>query len=246
MRLVLPLNDADPAETAQPPAAPSRRARRRIDFDFCLPGHTVLADDLENVPLTSLSYTVLDTETTGLDPSAGDEIIAIGAIRIVNGRILRQELFDALVDPRRPISGESEAVHGISRDMLRGQPTIEQVLPRLHRFVQDTVIVGHDVAFDMRFFEIKEAVSGVRFGNPVLDTLLLESIVTPHQEDRRLEAISRRLGVTASGRHTALGDSLITAEIFLAMIPLLSERGIATLGEATKACGTSRFANRHY
>jgi len=108
------------------------------------------------------------------------------------------------------------------------------------------VIVGHDVAFDMRFFEIKEKSAGVRFSNPVLDTLLLESIVTPNQEDRTLEAISRRLGVTASGRHTALGDSLITAEIFLAMIPLLSESGIHTLTDARKACRGSRFAKRRY
>ncbi len=238
--LVLPLSDADPTESTSAPAAGG------VDFDFRLPRHAAFGDDFANAPLTSLSYTVIDTETTGLDPSGGDEIIAIGAIRIVNGRILRQEMFDALVNPRRPISQQSRAIHGISQDMLRGQPTIEQLLPRLHRFAQETVIVGHDVAFDLRFFELKEGISGVRFSNPVLDTLLLESVITPNQEDRRLEAIARRLGVTVSGRHTALGDSLITAEIFLAMLPLLSERGIRTLGEARKACGASRFANRKY
>lgn len=239
--LVLPLSDADPADTAAAPGSADG-----IDFDFHMPGPARHGDDLDSVPLTSLSYTVIDTETTGLDPSGGDEIIAIGAIRIVNGRILRQEMFDTLVNPRRPISDESAVIHGISQDMLRGQPSIEQILPRLHRFVQDTVIVGHDAAFDLRFFELKEEVCGVRFSNPVLDTMLLESVVTPNQEDRRLEAISQRLGVVASGRHTALGDSLITAEVFLAMIPLLSERGIRTLGDARKACGASRFANRKY
>lgn len=240
--LVLPLSDADPTETASAPAA----AGGGVDFDFCLPRRVALGDDLDNVPLTGLSYTVIDTETTGLDPSGGDEIIAIGAIRIVNGRILRQEMFDALVNPRRSISVESEAIHGISQNMLRGYPMIEQVLPKLHRFVQETFIVGHDVAFDLRFFELKEGISGVRFTNPVLDTLLLESVITPNQGDRRLEAISQRLGVTACGRLTALGDSLITAEIFLAMLPLLAERGIRSLGEARTACGASRFANRKY
>jgi DNA polymerase-3 subunit epsilon len=242
--LVLPLSDTDASETAVAPVG----GPAGIDFDFRLPGRSGAAaqEDLDGVPLTELGYTVIDTETTGLDPSAGDEIIAIGAIRIFNGRILRQEMFDTLVNPRRPISEQSMAIHGISQDMLRGQPTIEQVLPHLHRFVQDTVIVGHDAAFDLRFFELKERISGVRFSNPVLDTLLLDSVVSPNQEDRRLESICKRLGVTASGRHTALGDSLITAEIFLAMIPLLSERGIATLGEARKACLRSRFANRRY
>jgi DNA polymerase-3 subunit epsilon len=70
--------------------------------------------ELDDRPLTELSYTVFDTETTGLQPSQGDEIIQIGATRIVNRRLLRHECFDQLIDPRRPLSQQSVEVHGIT------------------------------------------------------------------------------------------------------------------------------------
>ena len=107
-------------------------------------------------PLSELAYTVFDTETTGLDPSGGDEIIQIGAARIVNSRLLRQETFDQLVDPRRPVKPESVAIHGLSDSALHGQPGAEVVLPAFHDFCADTVLIAHNAAFDMRFLNLKE------------------------------------------------------------------------------------------
>jgi DNA polymerase-3 subunit epsilon len=85
---------------------------------------------------------VFDTETTGLNPAEGDEIIALGAVRILNGRLLAGETFECLVDPQRSLPDASVAVHGITREMLAGQPTIDGVLPRFRRFAEDTVLVG--------------------------------------------------------------------------------------------------------
>lgn len=213
------------------------------DFDFHLFEHRSSGPaDLAPLPLDRLSVTVLDTETTGLDPDQGDEIIAIGAIRVVNGRILRQESFDSFVRPTRRISEASNAIHGITADMLRAQPPIEEVLPRLRRFVEDTVIVGHNVDFDMRFFAAAGPSTGVLFENVVLDTLLLECALNASLEDRSLEGIAGRLGIAVTGRHTALGDALTTAEIFIAMIPLLAARGVRTLGEARQLCLNSPYA----
>ena len=76
----------------------------------------------------------------------------------------------------------------------------------------------------------------------MLDTLLLEYALNPNQEDKSLEAIAGRLGLQVTGRHTALGDALSTAEIFLALIPLLAEHGIRTLGDAVAACRASPYA----
>jgi len=215
-------------------------------YDFDLFEHIGGVGALAERKLSELSYTVFDTETTGLEPSAGDEIISIGAVRIVNGRVLKQEVFEQLVNPRRPISRESTAIHGIDDKQVANEPPIEQVLPRLHRFCEDTVLVAHNAAFDMRFLELKEAATGVRFGQPVLDTLLLSAVVHPSMDNHHLDLIAERVGVRVIGRHTALGDALLTAEVFLRLVPLLAERGIVTLGQALEASRATYHSRLQY
>jgi len=242
-RFLLPLaGAAEQLEAAQV----VRGASRPEYYDFDLFRTSEQTRELAARRLTELSYTVFDCETTGLDPSAGDEIIQIGATRIVNGKLRRDESFERLVDPRRPISAASMSIHGIRPEMVAGQPTIETVLPAFHAFAQDTVLVGHNVAFDMRFLQLKEAAAGVAFEQPVLDTLLLSSLVHPQQESHRLEAIAERLGVPMLGRHTALGDAIVTAEVFLKLVPLLAERGFTTLGEVREAAQKTYYARVTY
>ena len=230
-RLLLPTTQPKTTRPARPQIQSSRP--EYYDFDlFRQPGQT---PELESHPLTELTYTVFDTETTGLNPSDGDEIISISAVRIVNGRLLRQEIFDQLVDPQRALSRASTEVHGISAEMLTGQPVVEQVLPLLFRFSEGTVLVAHNAAFDMRMLQLKEAQTGLKFTNPVLDTLLLSAVIHPTQKDHSLEAIAERLGINITGRHTSLGDAMLTGEIFLKQISLLADQGIITFGEARRA-----------
>jgi DNA polymerase-3 subunit epsilon len=215
-------------------------------YDFDIFDWSERSREQEDSALSALSYTVFDTETTGLDPSGGDEIIQIGATRIVNGKLLRGESFERLVDPHRPLSPESVAIHGIRAAMLEGQPNIAEVLPTFRAFVADTVLVAHNAAFDMRFLQLKQAATGVEFDVPVLDTLLISALLHPNQDSHQLEAIAERLGVTINGRHTALGDALVTAEVFIRMLPLLSERGIITLGQLREACEQTYYARIRY
>lgn len=238
LRLWLPL-----AEAAEQPSGPEARP---VYYDFDLFAASAARRALDDQPLSSLAYTVFDTETTGLDPVGGDEIIQIGAFRILNGRLLESEHLDQLVDPRRSLPEAGIAIHGIRPEMLRDQPTIESVLPAFYAFAKDTVLVGHNVGFDLRFLALKEASTGLRFDQPVLDTLLLASLVHPNAGTFSLEAIAGRLGLTIAGRHTALGDARATAEVFLAMLPLLEQRGIRTLGEARAAAQRSFHAHLRY
>jgi DNA polymerase-3 subunit epsilon len=214
------------------------------DFDLfqMSEGHHALDDR----PLRSLIYTVFDTETTGLNPSQGDEIIQIGATRIVNGKLLRQDAFEQLIDPGRSIPAASIPIHGITPAMVQGQPRIGQVLPVFHAYASDTVLVAHNAAFDMKFLQLKERSTGLRFDQPVLDTLLLSAVIHPHQDSHHLEAIAQRMNITVLGRHTALGDALVTAEVFLRMIPLLAEMGILTLGQAREAAQKTYHARLEY
>jgi len=218
------------------------------DFDLFT---TDLPTELRQQSLKALIYTVFDTETTGLNISAPseadrDRVISIGAVRIVNGRLLHQETFDQLINPQRTISPESTAIHGITPEMVLKQPSIEQVLLTFRRYANETVFVAHNAAFDMRLLQLNEASSGVQFSNPVVDTLLLSTIIHPNETDHALESIAARLGVTVADRHTALGDALTTAKVFLRLIPLLAEKGIITLDDAIEASKKSYLSRIQY
>ncbi len=242
-RILLPA--ATPQEQAE--AETYLRGESRPEYyDFDLFAWSEKSHELDDRLLSELSYTVFDTETTGLNPSQGDEIIQIGATRILNGKLLRAESFEQLVDPERPLAPESAKIHGITSEMLRGQPTIDKVLPAFHAFSADTVLIAHNAAFDMRFLQLKEEQTGLRFDHPVIDTLLLSAVVHPNQESHRLEAIAERLGLTIVGRHTALGDAIVTAEVFLKLIPLLAEKGVRTLRDAREAAEKTYYARIKY
>ena len=215
-------------------------------YDFNLFQQAGQTAEMDERPLMELSYTVFDTETTGLDPQGGDEIISIGAVRIVNGRMLQEERFDQLINPKRHLPWASVKYHGIRPEMLTDQPTIEQVLPIFGRFAKNTVMIGHNVAFDMRMLQLKESATGVRFINPVLDTMLLSAAVHPAQNDHSLNAIAERLGVQVVGRHTAIGDAIATGQIYLKLLPLLREAGIITLKQARRASEKTLYARLKY
>jgi len=204
-------------------------------YDFSLLTPSAMADAWQDRALKDLTFTVFDTETTGLYPDQGDEIISIGAVRIVNRRLLRHETFDQLVDPQRSVPPASIAIHGIEPELLVGQPTIDVVLPAFGAFAEDTVLVGHNVAFDLQFLRKNRAHAGPLLTLPVLDTLLLSPAVHAEHDEHSLEAICARLGVRVIGRHSALGDALVTGEVFLKLIEEMIERGIRTLGEAHHA-----------
>ncbi len=191
-------------------------------------------DDFWDRELREHAYTVFDCETTGLNPQAGDEVISISAVRIVHGKVQLQEIFNQLVNPQRLIPAESIQIHGIRPEMLEGQPIITEVLPLFQRFVQGTVLVAHNAAFDMQFLNRKKEMAKVRLNNVVLDTAQLSYVLMPHQKDQGLDAVAKRLGVRLYARHTSLGDAMTAAEVFLALLPFLKYKGITTLRQAVE------------
>ena len=155
--------------------------------------------------------------------------------------MLHQEVYEALVDPGRPIPRASTEIHGLTWEMLKGKPRLAEVLPGFRAFLEDTVLLAHNGAFDMAFLK--------RVGihqPPLVDTLLLSHLLFPDLEDHRLETLAERFGVPVLGRHTALGDALMTAEVFARMVPLLKERGYRTLGEVLQACARLPLARLKY
>ena len=242
LRISLPL-----VEVAVEPSADVQTSVSRPEFfDFDLFDASGADHALDDCPLSRLAYTVFDTETTGLRPSEGDEIIQIGAVRVIGGKLLRAEAFEQLVDPGRMIPSETIPIHGITQEMVRGQPRITQVLPAFHAYAHETILVAHNAAFDMKFLQLQERATGCKFGQPVLDTLMLSAVIHPHQTSHRLEAIAERMNILIQGRHTALGDAMVTAEVFVRMIPLLAEMGIHTLRQAREAAQKTYYAKLEY
>ncbi len=219
------------------------------DFDLFKAGDVKAGKeniDLLDTNLKNLMYTVFDTETTGLDTDGGDEIISIGAVRIVNSKIVYQDLFEELVDPKRDIPLESYNIHGINYEMVAGKKDINATLPIFKNYTSQSVLVGHNIAFDMKMLKVKEKATNIKFSNPVLDTLLLSAILHPTQEKHDMESIAKRLGVDILGRHTALGDAIATAEIFIKLIDILNSNGILTLKDAINASQKTYYARLKY
>jgi len=249
-RFLLPLASeagaqaADAADVAQEDSGAGASRPEYFDFDLFRTDDATHA--LDERPLASLAYTVFDTETTGLSPSEGDQILQVGATRVVNARLLRHESFEQLVDPGRSIPAAGIPIHGITPDMVAGKPRITEVLPAFHAYAQDTVLVAHNAAFDMRFLQLQEAATGVAFRHPVLDTLLLSAVVHPNQPSHRLEDIAARFDIPVLGRHTALGDAIVTAEVFLRLMPLLAAMGVHTLRQAREASQRTYYARLRY
>lgn len=221
------------------PIREARRASRNVapitrrvvyDFDLLFKPH---AAALSETPLENLTYVVFDSETTGLLPDEGDEICQIAGLRLVNGRRVAGEVFDTLVNPGRAIPPKATAVHGITDAMVADAPGVVEAVRRFHRFAEGAVLIAHNAPFDMSFLKRREAEIGRAFDHPILDTVLLSAVVYGQTEVHSLDALSRRLGITIpeEARHTALGDTIATAEAFLKLLPMLKGKGLASFGD---------------
>jgi DNA polymerase-3 subunit epsilon len=223
--------------------APAPERPQLYDFSFFeeIERH-VLPSDRERV-LEELTYVIFDTETTGLRPEAGDRIVSVAAVKVRHGAVRRGESFDALVKPERRVPPESSRLHGLTDQMLAEAPPIDVVLPAFARFAEGAVLVGHEVWFDLAFLTRDADRLGLpplTLAHPILDVRLLSEIVHRSATEHTLDAVAARLGVVIHARHSALGDALATAEIFVRLLPLLARRGIVTLGQALDAARSSR------
>lgn len=206
-------------------------ASRPLTFDFGITEH--LTDkELASTKLRDLCFVVFDTETTGLS-TKNDDVIQIGAVRIINGKKVNGEVFDHYVDPKRPIPPDSTKIHGITDDMVNGASHFPEITKKFHKFCKNAVLIAHNAPFDLAFLK-REQSETLQFNHPVLDTVLLSAIIYGQTKSHTLDTLAERLGIhiEEKARHTALGDAIATAETFLKLLPILEEKGIVTLKDA--------------
>lgn len=182
------------------------------------------------VRLADATVIAFDCEMTGLDPRR-DAICALGAVRIRHGRIT-DETFSTLVDPGRPMGAAARAVHGISDADVRGCPRIEDVLAPFRAFIGDGVPLAHVATLDLTFLAPALKRAGLPSLERVLDTAVLASTLMPAHHDVTLESLCAYFAIPLDGRHTALGDARLAAELYLRLVPYLEHRGALTLDRA--------------
>jgi DNA polymerase-3 subunit epsilon len=165
---------------------------------------------------------VLDTETTGLETSAGHRIIEIGCIELMNRRLTRKS-FHRYVNPQRQVDAGALEVHGIDDQFLATQPLFADVADEFLDFVRGAELVIHNADFDIGFInhelqQLEDHPRDIGTLCTVLDTLALARSLHPGQRNS-LDALAKRYGVDNSKRdlHGALLDAQILADIYLAM-----------------------------
>lgn len=215
----------------------AREVEHYAEVDHALDLHDVPPPALPpraDTPLDELPGLVLDTETTGLDVEL-DRMCSIGAVRTHGDRIYPGVAIDRLVNPGRSIPARSTAVHGITNAMVANVPGPAGVLPELLPLMKNTVLIGHNTGYDLAMLRHGAHAADMPWEDPPwLDLLLLAAALEPGESDLNLESMALRLGVNVSGRHTALGDALVTAAVYARLIPKLKERGITTFGAAVE------------
>lgn len=163
---------------------------------------------------------VLDTETTGFEPSEGHRLVEIGAVELLN-HMPTGQTFHVYLNPERSMPKEAFEVHGLGDDFLRDKPLFKHEAQNFLNFIGDSKLIIHNAAFDMKFlnWELKTHGFPIIPNTQALDTLHIARSKFPGSP-ASLDALCRRFGIDNSRRekHGALLDSEILAEVYLELI----------------------------
>lgn len=171
-------------------------------------------------------YCVLDLETTGFSPIT-EKITEIGVMKVQGGKVI--DKFSCFVNPEKPIPARVIEVTNITDDMVAGAETIDKVFPKLLDFIEGSVLVAHNAAFDVGFLKHNAKVLGYDFDFTYVDTLTLAQEIFPDFKTYKLGRIAKHLGFKVEVAHRALDDVDTTVKVFNVMMEKLKERGAKTL-----------------
>ncbi|EFV78131.1 hypothetical protein HMPREF1013_01575 [Bacillus sp. 2_A_57_CT2] len=197
----------------------------------------------ENIPLSTpledLSFIVFDTETTGFQVSATDRIIEIGAVPVKGFQVQEKDLFQTYVNPKRQISREIRELTSISDELVKDAPQALEAILSFFDYVESreaVCLVGHYVGFDALAIKSEFKREKLALKNFLtIDTLDLIGFIAPSYDMRDLERYAMAFGTRIYDRHSAVGDALTTAYLYVELLFQFQQRGQKTWGELIKA-----------
>jgi DNA polymerase-3 subunit epsilon len=176
----------------------------------------------EPIRITDATFTVIDLETTG-GAQIEHTIIEVAALKVRGGELIDE--LTTLVNPQQPISYFISQYTGITNDMVRSAPRLEEVLPRLLALIGDSVFVAHNISFDLRFLNMELKRHGKpALQNPALCTVRLARRLLPKQQRKSLGELAQWFGIVIKERHRARGDAMATVQVLQKLIEIAAEK----------------------
>ena len=170
------------------------------------------------------TYVIFDIETTGLDPRY-DEIIEIGAIKVIDNEIV--DKFNELIKPKNKINEFITELTGITNEMLENAKSISSILPLFKEFIEDNILIGHNVNFDINFVYdnlIKNNYDALK--NDFIDTMRIGRKILPEFEHHRLIDLAEYFNINISNNHRALRDCEITFNVYNKLKELATSKNL--------------------
>lgn len=185
----------------------------------------IVVHGTQNIPLTG-EFVAFDLETTGLSAQT-DVITEIGAVIYRDGEMLDQ--FQSFVNPRRPLTQKITDLTGITDEMLRDAPDIDEVLPKFLAFCGDRPLAAHNADFDVGFILAACRKIGIEYSPTYVDTLILAQNMLPNLKNHKLNIVADALSLPEFNHHRAVDDGVTVAHMLRRFFAMLSEKGVKDL-----------------
>ncbi len=201
------------------------------------------------VSLEQSNFSILDTETTGLHVEKGDQIISVASLKVSDLKIDEQNYLDELVNPNMKIPESSTKIHNITDEQVISKPSLLEISEKILKFLKKSVLVGHNINFDINF--LKENSKGSQLADRMkviksIDTIYLTAGLFPDLKNYELSNLCEYFNIKTDDqiRHSALGDCIITARLFLHLISIAQTKGIKNIANLMTLC--SQGQNLHH
>lgn len=201
------------------------------------------------VSLEQSNFSILDTETTGLHVEKGDQIISIASLKVSDLKIDEQNYLDELVNPNMKIPESSTKIHNITDEQVKSKPSLLEISEKILKFLKKSVLVGHNINFDINF--LKENSKGSQLADRMkviksIDTIYLTASLFPDLKNYELSNLCEYFNIKTDDqiRHSALGDCIITARLFLYLISIAQTKGVKNIANLMTLC--SQGQNLHH